>query len=97
MEIATKAVEAMDGLKGFVGVDLIINSDEQDIYSVYLLEINSRFTTPYVGLKQVSNINIGKTIVDLIDGEIDINDIDISLDGEVEFKKSGDALEIRRI
>ena len=83
MEIATKAVEAMDGLKGFVGVDLIINSDEQDIYSVYLLEINSRFTTPYVGLKQVSNINIGKTIVDLIDGEIDINDIDISLDGEV--------------
>ena len=97
MEIATKAVEAMDGLKGFVGVDLIINSDEQDIYSVYLLEINSRFTTPYVGLKQVSNINIGKTIVDLIDGEIDINDIDISLDGEVEFKKSGDSLEIRRI
>ena len=97
MEIATKAVEAMDGLKGFVGVDLIINSDEQDIYSVYLLEINSRFTTPYVGLKQVSNINIGKTIVDLIDGEIDINDIDVSLDGEVEFKKSGDALEIRRI
>ena len=97
MEIATKAVEAMDGLKGFVGVDLIINSDEQDIYSVYLLEINSRFTTPYVGLKQVSNINIGKTIVDLIDGEIDINYIDISLDGEVEFKKSGDALEIRRI
>ena len=97
IEIAVKAVEAMDGLKGFVGVDLIINSDEQDIYSVYLLEINSRFTTPYVGLKEIININIGKTIVELIDGNINIDDIDISLDGEVEFKKSGDLLEIRRI
>ena len=96
IEIATKAVEAMDGLRGFVGVDLIINSDEQDIYSVYLLEINSRFTTPYVGLKEIANINIGKTIVDLIDSRIGIDDIDVRLNGEVEFKKSGDSLEIRR-
>ena len=43
-EIATKAVEAIDGLKGFVGVDLLINADEKDIYSVYLLEINSTKT-----------------------------------------------------
>ena len=96
-EIAKKAVEAIEGLKGFVGVDLIINADEKDVYSVYLLEINSRFTTPYVGLKQIANFNIGKTIVDLIDGDINIEDIDVSLEGEVEFKKSGDDLEIRRI
>ena len=96
-EIAKKAVEAIDGLKGFVGVDLIINADEKDVYSVYLLEINSRFTTPYVGLKEIANFNIGKTIIELIDGEIAIEDIDVSLDGGVEFKKSGDNLEIRRI
>ena len=96
-EIATKAVEAIDGLKGFVGVDLRINADEKDIYSVYLLEINSRFTTPYVGLKQVANFNIGKSIIELIDGKINIDDLDISLDGEVEFKKSGDNLVIRRL
>ncbi len=95
-DIATKAVEAIDGLKGFVGVDLIINADEKDIYSVYLLEINSRFTTPYVGLKQISNINIGKSIIELIDGKITIEDLNISLDGEVEFMKSGESLEIRR-
>ncbi len=95
--IAIKAVEAIGGLKGFVGVDLIINADEKDIYSVYLLEINSRFTTPYVGLKQIANINIGKSIIDLIDGKLDINELDISLDGEVEFKKSGDNMEIRRL
>ena len=96
-EIAVNAVEAIDGLKGFVGVDLLINADEKDIYSVYLLEINSRFTTPYVGLKKVANFNIAKSIIDLIDGQIDIDSLDVSLDGEVEFKKSGDSLEIRRI
>lgn len=96
-EISSKAVEAIDGLKGFVGVDLIVNADEKDIYSVYLLEINSRFTTPYVGLKQIADINIGKSIIDLIDGKLDINELDISLDGEVEFKKSGDNMEIRRL
>ena len=96
-EIAKNAVESMGGLKGFVGVDMIINADEKDIYSVYLLEINSRFTTPYVGLKQVSNINIGDSIIKLIDGKMDIDDLDISLDGEVEFKKSVDSLEIRRL
>lgn len=96
-DIAVAAVESMEGLKGFVGVDLIINADEKDIYSVYLLEINSRFTTPYVGLKQISNINIGKSIIDLIDEKIAIDDLNISLDGGVEFIKSGESLEIRRI
>ena len=96
-EIATKAVEAIDGLRGFVGVDLIINADEKDIYSVYLLEINSRFTTPYVGLKQIANINIGKSIIDIIDGKLDIDNLDVSLDCEVEFRKSGDNMEIRRL
>ena len=89
---AVNAVESINGLKGFVGVDLIVNDDE-----VYLLEINSRFTTPYVGLKQIINFNIGKTIIDLIDGEININALNISFDGEVEFKKEGDALKIRRL
>lgn len=96
-EIAVKAVEAVDGLRGFVGVDLLINNDEKDVYSVYLLEINSRFTTPYVGLKQIANINIGKSIIDLKEGKLDINELNISLDGEVEFRKSGDNLDIRRI
>ena len=96
-EIATAAVEAIEGLKGFVGVDLLISSDEKDVHSVYLLEINSRFTTPYVGLKQIANINIGDSIIKLIDGKMGIDEIDISLDGEVEFKKSGESLEIRRI
>ncbi|WP_405293815.1 ATP-grasp domain-containing protein [Methanobrevibacter sp.] len=95
-EIATKAVESIDGLRGFVGVDLKINADEKDVYSVYLLEINSRFTTPYVGLSKVANFNIAKSIIELIDGKITADDLDVSLDGGVEFIKSGDSLDIRR-
>lgn len=96
-EVATKAVESIEGLKGFVGVDLKINADEKDIYSVYLLEINSRFTTPYVGLSKVANFNIGKSIIELIDGRISVDDLDVSLDGGVEFIKSSGSLDIRRI
>lgn len=89
-DIAKKACEAIEGLKGFVGVDLIVCDD--DIYPAYLLEVNSRFTTPYVGLKQIANFNIAKTI---IEGNID--EADISFDGEVEFRKENDDLVIRRI
>ena len=92
--IATRAVEAIDGLKGFVGVDLRINTNPRDINDVYLLEVNSRFTTPYVGLKKIANFNIGKTIVDLLDKKINIEDIDIKLDGKVTFKKENDTLTI---
>ena len=89
-DVAKKACEVVEGLNGFVGVDLLITDD--DIYPVYLLEINSRFTTPYVGLKKIANFNITKAII-----EGKIKDVDISLDGEVEFKKEGNNLNIRRI
>ena len=92
-EMAKNAVESIDGLKGFVGVDLKISDDG----SVYLLEINSRFTTPYVGLSKIARFNIAQSIIDLIDGKIDIGDLDCSLDGCVEFIKSGDLLDIRRL
>lgn len=90
-EIAKNACESVEGLNGFVGVDLLISNDEKDIYPVYLLELNSRFTTPYVGLKKIANFNIAKTII-----EGNIQDIDISFDGEVEFKKEDNKLNIWR-
>ncbi|MCQ2972277.1 MAG: ATP-grasp domain-containing protein [archaeon] len=92
--IATRAVESIEGLKGFVGVDLRINTNPRDINDLYLLEINSRFTTPYVGLKKVANFNIGKTIVDLLDKKLNIENIDIVLDGKVTFKKENNTLTI---
>ena len=64
--IAKKAVESIEGIKGFVGVDLIITDDDSaGNNSIYFLEINSRFTTPYVGLSKIAKFNIGKSIINL--------------------------------
>ena len=51
----------------------------------------------FLDFNKIANFNIGKSIIELLNEEINIDDIDISLDGEVEFKKVGDELEIRRI
>ena len=90
-DVAVNACESIEGLNGFVGVDLLIANDD-DIYPVYLLELNSRFTTPYVGLRKITDFNITKTII-----EGNVKDIDLSLNGEVEFKKESNNLNIRRI
>jgi tyramine---L-glutamate ligase len=109
--VAKKVVESVDGIKGFVGVDLIIRDSEitkssdfevnQD--SIYFLEINSRFTTPYVGINKIANFNIGKTIIDLLDKKIDIDSLyeknigSNQYENHVKFKKKVNNLDIEII
>ncbi|MDR1819248.1 MAG: ATP-grasp domain-containing protein [Methanobrevibacter sp.] len=88
-KIAIMAVEAIDGLRGFLGVDLIITNNR-----IYFLEINSRFTTSYVGLTKISNVNIGESIIKLLTNQIPLNSINIKLNGKVKFLKNGRSLEI---
>lgn len=86
-EVAKKACEFIPGIKGFIGVDLVIADD------VYLIEINSRFTTSYVGLEKIANINIAKTIIDLIDGNISVDDIPkIEYSDKVSFLKDEEGI-----
>jgi len=112
--IAKKAVESIDGIKGFVGVDLILkNSDESDNEdncnnfndNIYFLEINSRFTTPYVGISKIAKFNIGKTIIELLDNKIAIDSIYDNIVSDfnsnnnndskyVKFRKNGNDLDI---
>ena len=81
-KISKKAIENIKGIKGFIGVDLILNDE------VTFIEINSRFTTPYIGLKEIININIGDTILKLLDNKIQINDLNnYEINGEIEFIK----------
>ena len=91
-KIAVTAVEAIEGIKGFVGVDLILDKNNK----LYFLEINSRFTTPYVALSKIANFNIGENIIDLLDNKIGLNDLkkEISLSGNVTFKKEGNYLNL---
>lgn len=99
-----RAVESIDGIKGFVGVDLI-SKNSDDIDNIYFLEINSRFTTPYVGISKIAKFNIGKTIIELLDNKIAIDsiydnigvDFNINADNNskyVKFRKNGYDLDI---
>lgn len=77
--IAKKAVESLNGLKGYVGVDMILGD------KVYLVEINSRITTPYVALRQMLNFNLGEAIVASVNGYLPQ---EVKLEGEIEFHKN---------
>jgi len=51
-QIAKEIHQAISGLWGFIGIDLIINNNE-----LFVIDINPRLTTSYIGLKQSLNHN----------------------------------------
>lgn len=59
IELACSAVSLISGLKGYVGVDLVLTED-----SAQLIEINPRLTTSYIGLRQVTTVNLAKAITE---------------------------------
>lgn len=61
--IARKIAKMQPDALGYIGVDVIV--DEQND-KIYVLEINPRLTTSYVGLKQALNYNPAKLILDCV-------------------------------
>ncbi len=59
IELAGLAAGQIPGLKGYVGVDVVLGEDRVD-----LIEINPRITTSYIGLRQVAQMNPAQTIWD---------------------------------
>src|SRR5205814_157736 len=47
-QLALAAVSSIEGLHGWVGVDLVIDDDERPV----IIEINPRPTTSYIGLRR---------------------------------------------
>jgi hypothetical protein len=56
-ELARRAAALVPGLQGYVGVDLVLDEE-----TCWLIEINPRPTTSYVGLRRVSDINMAAAI-----------------------------------
>lgn len=83
--VAKRAVESIDGLRGYVGVDLILSD------KIYVVELNSRITTPYIALRKLIDINLGKAIIAAVNGEIPM---EWSINGVAEFKKGKDSMRI---
>jgi tyramine---L-glutamate ligase len=60
-EVSKRVIESFTGLKGYVGVDLILSKGE-----VFVIEVNARLTSSYTGLRTVIKINIAEAILDAI-------------------------------
>ena len=84
-KLAKYAVESIKGLKGYVGVDVILGD------TVHIVEINSRITTPYVALKDIVNFNLGEAIFDSAYGILPSK---INLNGKISFYKEHNHLKI---
>ncbi|MEJ2240651.1 MAG: ATP-grasp domain-containing protein [Candidatus Bathyarchaeota archaeon] len=59
--VAKRLVEEIDGLKGYVGIDMILANEE-----VIIMEVNPRLTTSYIGLRKIVNFNIAEAILKAI-------------------------------
>ena len=80
-ELAQQAVALFPGLRGYVGVDLILGQED-----AWLVEINPRLTTSYIGLRQVVNINLAKAIWDAC--QEGVLPEGVRLSGQVSFDKN---------
>ncbi len=87
-KLAKRAVESIDGLKGYVGVDVILGDE------VHIVEINPRITTPYVALRNIVDFNLGDVILDSIKGKLPSK---INLNGVISFYKDTNVLKLEKI
>ena len=55
--LAQRAVALVPGLQGYVGVDMVLGEE-----TIWLMEINPRPTTSYVGLRRVLDLNMAAAI-----------------------------------
>jgi predicted ATP-grasp superfamily ATP-dependent carboligase len=58
LRAAERAVEGIGGLKGYVGVDMMLTDE-----GCVVLEVNPRLTTSYVGLRRVADFNPAEAII----------------------------------
>lgn len=64
-QIATRAIQSVPHLCGYVGVDLILGDDDSD----WAIEINPRLTTSYLGLRQLARDNLALSLWRVACGE----------------------------
>jgi predicted ATP-grasp superfamily ATP-dependent carboligase len=66
--LGSRAVGCVPGLRGYVGVDLVLGPDPAG-NSDAAIEINPRLTTSYVGLRALADGNVARAFLALCDGE----------------------------
>jgi len=59
--LAAKTAACFSGLKGYVGVDLVLGKNK-----LFVMDVNPRLTTSYVGLSRIANFNVAQVGVNAI-------------------------------
>jgi predicted ATP-grasp superfamily ATP-dependent carboligase len=61
--LAAGAIDAVDGLRGYVGVDVVLGPAGDAV-----IEINPRLTTSYVGLRALARFNLAEALLAVVRG-----------------------------
>jgi predicted ATP-grasp superfamily ATP-dependent carboligase len=64
-QLAERAVQAVEGLRGYVGVDLVLG-EAADGSGDRVIEINPRLTTSYVGLRRLARFNLAEALLAVV-------------------------------
>jgi predicted ATP-grasp superfamily ATP-dependent carboligase len=86
IQLADRAIAVVCGLKGYVGVDLVLGS-AADGSQDWVIEINPRLTTSYVGLRALAQTNLAAAMLEIATSSR-VPDISWR-PGTVEFKPDG--------
>ncbi|HEY0267853.1 MAG TPA: ATP-grasp domain-containing protein [Methyloradius sp.] len=73
--VSKQVATALPALAGYVGIDLIVDASGKHAEdpAIYVLEINPRLTTSYVGLREATGVNIAGLILQLFSADLDYN------------------------
>jgi predicted ATP-grasp superfamily ATP-dependent carboligase len=66
--LARRALETLPGLSGYVGVDLVLG-DAEDGSADWVIDVNPRVTTSYVGLRALARGNLAEAMLAAARGE----------------------------
>ena len=67
VRLGERAVDAGQGLQGYVGVDVVLG-DAPDASGDHVIEINPRLTTSYVGLRALATGNLAEALFAVVEG-----------------------------
>jgi predicted ATP-grasp superfamily ATP-dependent carboligase len=68
VRLTRQAIETMPGLLGYVGIDIVLGAAE-DGSQDWLIELNPRLTTSYIGLRALAQTNLAQLVLQLARGE----------------------------